>query len=203
MTQKNMPVKELNASLSSLAQVDFKSGQLLHGKGFLKLLELPRIVEEVTKRNLDEDLTDQELHWELHSWLDELPGGSQEYRIQLILDLSYPLECQRCLQPFLDKLHIISQFVMKDSIEEVDNFPLDNDEEDALLTSHQFQLLELIEDEVLLNLPLIPKHPPEACESQMIFVPGGLVGGEENISKDEGNTLKNPFASLKKLKFDA
>jgi hypothetical protein len=37
----------------------------------------------------------------------------------------------------------------------------------------------------------------------MIFVPGGLVGGEENISKDEGNTLKNPFASLKKLKFDA
>jgi len=203
MTQKNMPVKELNASLSSLAQVDFKSGQLLHGKGFLKLMELPRIVEEVTKRSLGEDLTDQGLHWELHSWLDELPGGSQEYRIQLILDLFYPLECQRCLQPFLDELHIVSQFVMKDSIEEVENFPLDNDEEDALLTSHQFQLLELIEDEILLNLPLIPKHPPEVCESQMIFVPGGLASSEENISNETENILKNPFASLKKLKFDA
>ena len=203
MTQKNIPVKELNASLSSLAQVDFKSAQLLHGKGFFKLMELPRIVDEITKRGLSEDFSDQGLDWELHSWIDELPGGSQEYRIQLTLDLSYPLECQRCLQPFLDQLHIVSQFVMKDTIEEVDNFPLDNDEEDALLTSHQFQLLELIEDEILLNLPLIPKHPPEVCESNMIFVPGVIGGGEENISDEAENTPKNPFASLKNLKFDA
>jgi uncharacterized protein len=203
MTQKNIPVKELNASLSSLAQVDLKSAQLLHGKGFLKLMELPRIVDEITKRSLSEDFPDQGLNWELDKWFDELPGGSQEYRIQLTLDLFYPLECQRCLQPFLDQLHIVSQFVMKDTIEEVENFPLDNDEEDALLTSHQFQLLELIEDEILLNLPLIPKHPPEVCESKMIFVPGVIGGGEENISDEAENTPKNPFASLKNLKFDA
>jgi uncharacterized protein len=203
MTQKNIPVKELNASLSSLAQVDFKSRQLLHGKGFLKLMELPRIVEEITKRSLGENFSDQVLHWELGSWLDELPGGTQEYRIQLTLDLSYPLECQRCLQPFLDELHIVSQFVMKDTIEEVENFPLDNDEEDALLTSHQFHLLELMEDEILLNLPLIPKHPAEVCESKMIFVPGVLGSSEENITNEAENTLKNPFSSLKKLKFDA
>jgi uncharacterized protein len=203
MTQKNIPVKELNASLSSLAQVDFKSRQLLHGKGFLKLMELPRIVEEITKRSLGENFSDQVLHWELGSWLDELPGGTQEYRIQLTLDLSYPLECQRCLQPFLDELHIVSQFVMKDTIEEVENFPLDNDEEDALLTSHQFHLLELMEDEILLNLPLIPKHPAEVCESKMIFVPGVLGSSEENITNEVENTLKNPFSSLKKLKFDA
>jgi uncharacterized protein len=203
MTQKNIPVKELNASLSSLAQVDLKSAQLLHGKGFLKLMELPRIVDEITKRSLSEDFPDQGLNWELDTWFDELPGGSQEYRIQLTLDLFYPLECQRCLQPFLDQLHIVSQFVMKDTIEEVENFPLDNDEEDALLTSHQFQLLELIEDEILLNLPLIPKHPPEVCESKMIFVPGVIGGGEENISDEAENTPKNPFASLKNLKFDA
>jgi len=203
MTQKNIPVKELNASLSSLAQVDLKSAQLLHGKGFLKLMELPRIVDEITKRSLSEDFPDQGLNWELDTWFDELPGGSQEYRIQLTLDLFYPLECQRCLQPFLDQLHIVSQFVMKDTIEEVENFPLDNDEEDALLTSHQFQLLELIEEEILLNLPLIPKHPPEVCESKMIFVPGVIGGGEENISDEAENTPKNPFASLKNLKFDA
>jgi uncharacterized protein len=203
MTQKNIPVKEINASLSSLAQVDFKSRQLLHGKGFLKLMELPRIVEEITKRSLGENFSDQILHWELGSWLDELPGGTQEYRIQLTLDLSYPLECQRCLQPFLDELHIVSQFVMKDTIEEVENFPLDNDEEDALLTSHQFHLLELMEDEILLNLPLIPKHPAEVCESKMIFVPGVLGSSEENITNEAENTLKNPFSSLKKLKFDA
>jgi len=203
MTQKNIPVKELNASLSSLAQVDFKSRQLLHGKGFLKLMELPRIVDEITKRGLSEDFSSQVLNWELHSWIDELPGGSQEYRIRLTLDLSYPLECQRCLQPFLDELHIVSQFVMKGTIEEVENFPLDNDEEDALLTSHQFQLLELIEDEILLNLPLIPKHPPEKCESKMIFVPGVLASSEENISDEPENKPINPFASLKKLKFDA
>jgi uncharacterized protein len=203
MTQKNIPVKELNASLSSLTQVDFKSRQLLHGKGFLKLMELPRIVEEITKRSLGENFSDQVLHWELGSWLYELPGGTQEYRIQLTLDLSYPLECQRCLQPFLDELHIVSQFVMKDTIEEVENFPLDNDEEDALLTSHQFHLLELMEDEILLNLPLIPKHPAEVCESKMIFVPGVLGSSEENITNEAENTLKNPFSSLKKLKFDA
>lgn len=198
-----MPVKELNASLSSLSQVDFKSGQLVHGKGFLKLTELPRIVDEIKKRFAEYEFSEQGLMWELHSWIDELPGGGQLYRIQLILDLAYPLECQRCLQAFSDELHIDSQFVMKESLEEVDNFPLDNDDEDALLTSHQFQLLELIEDEILLNLPLIPKHPPEVCDSKMIYIPGIAPSREGNVRHEEENEPKNPFASLKKLKFDA
>ncbi len=203
MTRKHTPVKELNASLSSLAQVDFKSGQLLHGKGFLNLMDLPRIVDELNKRSLGDNFSDQGLVWELHSWIDELPGGGEEYRIQLTLDLLYPLECQRCLKPFLDELHLVSQFIMKDSLEDVENFPLDNDDEDALLASPQFQLLELIEDEILLNLPLIPKHPPEVCESKMIYVPGVVDGIEENIHNEAENLSKNPFASLKKLKFDA
>jgi uncharacterized protein len=203
MSRKNLPVKEIHPSSSSLKQVDFKAGHLLHGKGFLCFSDLPRIAEEIQKRVQEFDPLTQSVDWELDSWIDEIPGGELQYRIGLKVQLSYPLECQRCLLNYEEDLQIVSQFILKNTIEEVEAFPLDNDDEDALLASPQFQLLELIEDEILLNLPLIPKHPSEECESKMIYVPGVVDGIEENIHNEAENLSKNPFASLKKLKFDA
>jgi uncharacterized protein len=204
MSRKNLPVKEIHPSSSSLKQVDFKAGHLLHGKGFLCFSDLPRIAEEIQKRVQEFDPLTQSVDWELDSWIDEIPGGELQYRIGLKVQLSYPLECQRCLQNYEEDLQIVSQFILKNTIEEVEACPLDNDDEDALLNSHQFDLIELLEDEILLNIPLIPKHPQVLCDAQYIYVP--QIMDAENLSSDlleESKTAKNPFSSLKKLKFDA
>ncbi len=42
--------------------------------------------------------------------------------------------------------------------EEADEFPLDEDEVEVIVGSRQFDLVDLIEEELLLFLPLVPKH---------------------------------------------
>ena len=204
MSRKNLPVIELNTTLATLRQVDFKSGQIFHGKGFFSFHDLPRINTEIKSRYPEYDNNTPGVQWELITWLDELSQHKQDYRIQLQLSATYPLECQRCLQAFEEKVQFTSQFILLPTQEEVDAFPMDDDEEDALLISHQFDLIELFEDELLLNLPLIPKHPEGLCELDHIYLSdiridkNGLEAG-----KDDQKERKTAFAALKKLKFDA
>ena len=198
------PYKDINPSKTSLTQIDFKSGQLFRGEGFLKYDDLPRIHSEIKSRSPDFQTDMKGVQWQIETIIDEIAGGGSEYRLHLNLAFKYPLECQRCLEVFEDELKVSSQFVLQNTQEEVDNFPLDNDDEDALLNSHHFDLIELFEDEILLNLPLIPKHELKDCGSKDIVVMGVLAKDSLEIpSEEDQNTPSNPFARLKNLKFDA
>lgn len=204
MSRKNTPVIELNTTLATLRQIDFKSGQIFHGKGFLRFHDLPRVDTEITSRYPEYDNITQGVNWELSTWIDELSQHQQDYRIQLQLSTTYPLECQRCLHAFEDKVQFTSQFILLLTQEEVDLFPLDNDVEDALLMSHQFDLIELFEDELLLNLPLIPKHAEGLCELDHIYISDIRIDKDGiEVSKGDQKERKTAFAALKKLKFDA
>jgi uncharacterized protein len=73
---------------------------------------------------------------------------------------------------------------------------MEDDALEPLVASSQFDLLATIEDEILLSLPLIPKHPEGACEAAN---PGS--GADDPLS--HGETLKkpdNPFNILKNMK---
>lgn len=95
------------------------------------------------------------------------------------------LSCQRCLQPLLFELAQKKRFVFVKTEEEADEFPLDNEDEEAMVASHSFDLLEAIEDEVLLAIPYAPKHPTGECQ----------------LSHEEGGLDRlNPFKVLKSLK---
>ena len=63
--------------------------------------------------------------------------------------------------------------------EEADEFPLDDDEVEVIVGSRQFDLVDLIEEELLLSLPLVPKHDvcPEVHES-LVSGSGGRQGDE-------------------------
>jgi uncharacterized protein len=66
------------------------------------------------------------------------------------------------------------------------------DREPMLVTDGQLFLMDLIEDELILALPIIPRHPEGECprdESQ-----GGEEGGQR--------AAENPFAVLRSLKKD-
>ena len=87
---------------------------------------------------------------------------------------------------------------------EVDDFPLENDDEDALLNAYEFNLFELIEDELLLALPLVPKHADQHCQKYLINIsePSEAQLDEVEDLIDPKTGKLNPFLQLKKLKLN-
>ena len=98
------------------------------------------------------------------------------------------LQCQRCMEPF--KYEIMSNFVIGivNTLDEANSLP--EHYEPALAKEGNLALRDLIEDEVILNLPIIPRHEPENCNVKLPLKDSGW-----EKSKDE-----NPFQILKSLK---
>jgi uncharacterized protein len=104
------------------------------------------------------------------------------------LEATLTLECQRCLLPF--KYNIISDFILGivKTVDEANALP--GSYEPVLVKAGELALRELIEDELILNLPIIPKHEPENCKVKMTLSDSGWGQGEG----------KNPFHVLETLK---
>lgn len=102
-----------------------------------------------------------------------------------------PMTCQRCLSEANIALEIDQSYRFVATEDEA----LDEDEdseEDILVLSRDFDVLELLEDELIMALPPIPKH--EECPQAPSF---------EAVDADfsDGTQAKpNPFAVLQKLK---
>jgi len=103
------------------------------------------------------------------------------------------MECQRCLTPVDVPLEVdrAFRFVADEATAEALD---DESDEDLLAMSREFDLHELIEDELLMALPVVPKH--DECPS---VVP--LASSDDDF--EEANADKpNPFAALAGLKKD-
>lgn len=98
--------------------------------------------------------------------------------------------CQRCLLPVDVAVQIDRDFRFVDS-EAVAAQQDDDCEEDLLVLSRAFDLAELIEDEVLMDLPLVPRHA--VCP-----VPVKLSAADANF--DSASDKPSPFAALAQLK---
>ena len=96
------------------------------------------------------------------------------------------LVCQRCLTPFTQQINADSRLVLvaDEAQAEATEERLDDESIDVIVGSTAMDLLELVEDEALLSLPLSPRH--EVCPE----------GAEAVVN----SKLESPFAILKKLK---
>ena len=209
MSQKPCSTQILHASEAALRQVDFKSGQTYQGEGSFSLQHFPRILSEIWSGSVEEVSKESPeqvgLDWQVATWLDDTAAGHTAYRLRVKIRTALHLECQRCLEGFWQKIDISAQVVLVESHQEVEDFPIDNFVEDALLQSDTFDLMALIEDEVLLALPLVPKHSQGEC-TLFKSSAGALVEADDKskivpIESQKGH--KNPFLGLKKLKLDS
>lgn len=71
------------------------------------------------------------------------------------------VECQRCCQPMKLLLEAKTRLVVVDE-DEADE--LEGDDEPLILTGEPIKLGQMIEEEILLQMPLIPRHAADACE---------------------------------------
>ncbi len=205
MNRKQISPKTLNPSTTSLSKVNLDGDQVYFGEGYLPWSIFPRLIAEYTftSENLENK---QAVFWKLETWVDLPPAIAEELRMKLSIFAKIPVICQRCMQVYLEPLEINSQFVFFDSLEQVEDFPLDNDVEDSLLKNPEFNVLDLIEEEILLACPWIPKHPDGECE----IIHRNLPDHQEILKKDVNfeevksqSGKPNPFASLKKLKLNS
>jgi len=128
-----------------------------------------------------------QVHWKANAEARSVRAGGTEAWLHLHVDAHLSLVCQRCLQPVAAALHFDRSF--RFVADEKQAAAIDADiEEDVLVLSRNFDLVELIEDELLLALPLVPRH--EVC-------PQPLAGPTDPVAFDE---RINPFDVLSELK---
>lgn len=119
--------------------------------------------------------------------LQFMQDESQRAIVHLSLAVVLILECRRCLQPFSQQFEIAVNLAVIDEVEAAEDLP--EGYEPLLVTDGSVALDYLIEDELLLNLPVMPGHSEGECP----------VALPENWMSDELEERKNPFGVLKKL----
>ena len=184
-----LPQVELSADPGALRRIDFCAPQSYQGAGFLEISALPRLAEEASSVELGDGF-----HWQIDTHFADSPGSEPRQILKLAIKGRIHLVCQSCLQDCGLDLAQESQFVMVATEAEADAFPMEDDQQEPLVASQHFNLLSLIEDEILLSFPLIPKHLEGACQVHAAsFGEGGEV--IEALEKPQ-----NPFNVLKNMK---
>jgi len=183
-----LPQVELSAEPSALKKVDFCAPQTYRGTGFLAIDQLPRLAQEASVV-----LKGDGYEWTVQSHFEDSPGSEPLQTLDLGLKGRIHLICQRCMQDCAVDLAEKRRFVLLATEDLADDYPIEDEEREALVASQHFNLLETIEDEILLSLPLIPKHPEGFCE------PHASSFGDEG-EEDAPENPENPFNILKNMK---
>ena len=133
---------------------------------------------------------DAAVAWTARAELRPQTGAEDQVWLHLSAQASVPLTCQRCMAAVSTPLEVDQWYRFVES-EEVAMAEDDEAEEDLLVMVPQFDLLALIEDELLMALPLVPMH--ETCPVTPVFSAG-------DPAVEAAEAKPNPFAVLGQLK---
>jgi len=111
-----------------------------------------------------------------------VPQGRGRPALQLKVGGALQLVCQRCLGALEFPLRIDVSLQLAATQAEVDAQPLEAEGPEQIVAGREMPVRELVEDEVLLAIPLAPRH--ERC-----------AGGQTRAAGGE----KSPFAVLRGL----
>ena len=150
--------------------------------------DLPRLAES---QSPPQDLALHPVAWQARGEAVPVHGGEAELWLGLRAETAVWLTCQRCLQPVEVPLALERRlrFVRGEAQAEALDAEL---EDDVLALSRSLDLRELVEDELLLDLPLVPRH--ERCPQPL------PMAAEAEPLDDEVAERPNPFAVLQALK---
>ena len=151
------------------------------------LQRMPRLLQDALA--LSAESPAQTVAWSAIGVAKAVTGGEAETHLQLHASTVMQLTCQRCLQPMTVPLEVQPRlrFVQGETQAEALD---EHSDEDVLALTPALDLLALIEDELILALPLVPCH--EVCPQ-----PLPMSAGEDELSTAEG--AEHAFAGLASL----
>ncbi|MBO6556036.1 MAG: DUF177 domain-containing protein [Pseudomonadales bacterium] len=100
------------------------------------------------------------------------------------------LECQLCLQPVTLMLSSVFSVVVVKNEAELEH--LEEEQDGVVHADKLIPVAALVEDELMLAVPMIPRHPDGECPDSDYAVTEDLAADE----KDEPATTYRPFAGL-------
>jgi len=155
----------------------------LTGAGTLGAHE--RLMAETQGRGAERTLA-----WSAHGELRNPQHVQPEVWLHLQAGAPLSLTCQRCLAPVDVSVSVDRsfRFVADEATALAED---DESEEDLLVLSRSFDLPALVEDEILMDLPLVPRH--DEC-------PEPLPAPVDDLPDEAESTNPNPFAVLGQLK---
>jgi uncharacterized protein len=172
---------------------------LAQANGYLKGDDLLQKYERLKQESCrpKADLTDKErISWKATGELVDSAGENGKIKPQVWLHVTaqthLPQTCQRCLAEVSTVLEVERsyRFVADEATAEAQD---DACEEDLLAISREFNLLTLIEDELLMVLPQVPLH--DVCP-----VPPKMAAVDADFESEGAAGKPNPFAVLGALK---
>ncbi len=104
-------------------------------------------------------------------------------------------ECQRCLDPVETIVTGNFKFALVQNEQEFDQLP--DELEPYLIEGEEQSLIDLIEDELLLSLPMVTVHE-QAC-SDFMATKNEAVRAAMQIEREAEKAASNPFAALKAM----
>lgn len=165
-----------------------KAGQVLEGRWPLSALMR---LQESTHPQLADEGTHM-VAWQLRGESRAARSGPPEIWLHVQSSADVALTCQRCLQSVTQ--HISAQRSFRFVHGEATAAELDAQSDDDVLALGRFlDARELTEDELLLSLPLVPRH--DVC-------PQPLLAPDTPSEPGDGAQREHPFAALAQLKRD-
>lgn len=136
---------------------------------------------------------DSLVKWQASAELRPRAGVEDDVWLHLAAQATVPLTCQRCMSVVETPVEV-DQWYRFVASEEIAMAEDDQSEEDLLVMEPQFDVLAVLEDELLMALPLVPMH--EQCP----VAPKLQVGEADVAGEPDSGKKPNPFAVLAQLK---
>lgn len=151
-----------------------------------RLADYPRLREEAEGRGAD-----RPVRWHALGQLRQAAGVAPQVWLHLQAEADVPLTCQRCLEPVDEALAVDRWF--RFVADEAQAAREDEEaEEDVLVLDPAFDLQALVEDELLMALPLVPRHA--VCPNAVL-----MEVADPGFAQAEADK-PNPFGVLADLK---
>jgi len=121
--------------------------------------------------------------------LQGVPEAQGRPALRLRVEGALQLSCQRCLGALAFPVRLDVVLRLAPTQEEVDAEPLDAEGPECIVAGREMPVREMVEDEVLLAVPIAPRHA--ACEGGERMDAGGATDGPA--------AKQLPFAGLRGL----
>ncbi len=154
-------------------------------EGELPLADMSRLVLGL----LDAPAAGAAAHWSARGELRPVTGGEPEIWLHLLARAGVTLQCQRCLKAMAQDVLVDRRFRFvhgEDKATALD----EQIDDDVLALPARLDLIELLEDELILALPLVPRHAA-ACPEPL------PLPADDPLDADGA---PNPFAVLASLR---
>lgn len=122
------------------------------------------------------------------------PGEGRKPRVSGSCVGTVSMLCQNCLEPVDIGLDVRIESIIVASIDQL--MELDEEEDGVVCEGSMLPIVDIIEDELMVSLPMVPKHPDGACGE--LWQPASV---HDEVAEKAPETHR-PFAGLDALKKD-